>query len=233
LAALVGETPDQIDTQPMLSSDSSPNCSLYLITPILTVASARAFASKLARVLDAAPVACALLRMTPEAHADACEIVSPIFEACVAAGCALLIENDARLAVRIGLDGVHVSGAGGDLGDALKVLRPQRIVGAGSVRSRDEAMTVAEKGADYVMFGEPFGAARPIRLEMLAERVSWWAETIETPCVAYADAIAAVGVLADAGSDFVAVGDAIWAAPSPTRAAREAQALLLLAAKAS
>jgi thiamine-phosphate pyrophosphorylase len=62
--------------------------------------------------------------------------------------------------------------------------------------------------------------------QSLAERVGWWAEIFETPCVAYADTIAAAGELADAGADFVALGEAIWGRPSPSEAAREAQALV-------
>jgi thiamine-phosphate pyrophosphorylase len=60
----------------------------------------------------------------------------------------------------------------------------------------------------------------------LTERVVWWAEIFETPCVAYAETIAAAGTLADAGADFVAIGDAIWGNSSPPAAAREAHALI-------
>ena len=60
-----------------------------------------------------------------------------------------------RLAARLGADGVHVAGAGEELDAAIKRLKPERIVGAGSLRTRDEAMTAGEMGADYVMFGEP------------------------------------------------------------------------------
>jgi thiamine-phosphate pyrophosphorylase len=76
------------------------------------------------------------------------------------------------------------------------------------------------------MFGEPHRGAPTMELQSLAERVGWWAEIFETPCVAYADTIAAASALAEAGADFVALGDAIWGRPSPSEAAREAQALL-------
>ena len=48
----------------------------------------------------------------------------------------------------------------------------------------------------------------------------------ETPCVAYADTIAAAGTLAEAGADFVALGGAIWDSPSPQAAVREAYGLV-------
>jgi thiamine-phosphate pyrophosphorylase len=209
-----------------LTPSRTPRCSLYLLTPFLSGADANAFASVFAEVLDAAAIACALVRLAPGAEADAKAILAPLLRAAVAADCALLIETDARLAARLGADGVHVAGASADLAAAIESLKPERIVGAGSLRTRDEAMTAGELGADYVMFGEPRRDARGTDLEALAERVSWWAEIFETPCVAYADAISAAGELARAGADFVAVGEAIWSAASPPEAARQAEALL-------
>jgi thiamine-phosphate pyrophosphorylase len=209
-----------------LTPASIPRCSLYLITPLLSIADANAFAKAFAEVLDAAPVASALVRLAPGAETDAKAIVAPLLRAAVAADCALLIENDARLAHRLGADGVHVAGAGADLVAAIEGLKPNRIVGAGSLRLRDEAMTASELGADYVMFGEPRHRARAMDLGSLAERVSWWAEIFETPCVAYAEAISAASELARAGADFIALGEAIWSAVSPPDAARQAEALL-------
>jgi thiamine-phosphate pyrophosphorylase len=205
---------------------NSLGCSLYLITPFLSVADSAAFAKVFAEVVEAATVACALVRLAPVTQTDAKAVVAPLLRAAITADCALLIENDSRLAARLGADGVHVAGAGADLVAAVESLKPERIVGAGSLRSRDEAMAAGELGADYVMFGEPRRAAPTMELRSLAERVGWWAEIFETPCVAYADTIAAVGALADAGADFVALGEAIWGRPSPAEAAREAQALL-------
>ncbi len=123
-----------------------------------------------------------------------------------------------------------MAGASADLVAAIEGLKPNRIVGAGSLRMRDEAMTASELGADYVMFGEPRHGARAMGLGSLAERVSWWAEIFETPCVAYAEAISAVSELARAGADFVALDEAIWSAVSPPEAARQAEALIAGAA---
>jgi thiamine-phosphate pyrophosphorylase len=210
----------------LLTPQSSLRCSLYLITPLISAADADAFAEVFAKVLDAATFACALVRLAPGSQTSAPAIVAPILRAAIAADCALLIENDARLAARLGADGVHVAGATADLVAAIEALKPERIVGAGSLLTRDEAMTAGEMGADYVMLGEPRRGAPTMGSESLAERVAWWAEIFETPCVAYADTIAAAGVLADAGADFVALDAAIWRRPSPAEAAREAQALL-------
>ncbi len=210
----------------LLTPRNSPGCSLYLITPLLSAGDADAFAKVFAEVVEAAAIACTLVRLAPLTQTDAKAVVAPVLRAAVAADCALLIENDGRLAARLGVDGIHVNGVGAELDAAVESLKPDRIVGAGFLRTRDEAMTAGEVGADYVMFGEPHRGAPTLEGRSLAERVGWWAEIFETPCVAYADTIAAVGALANAGADFVALGEAIWGGPSPSEAAREAQALL-------
>jgi thiamine-phosphate pyrophosphorylase len=208
------------------SQSNPPACSLYLVTPRLSAASAAGFASTFAEVLAAAPVASALVRLAPGAAGDAKAIVGPLLRAAVRADCALILDNDPRLAARLAADGVHVAGSGDALDEALESLKPERIVGAGSLGTRDEAMTAGEKGADYVMFGEPREAEPAMALELLLERVGWWAEIFETPCVAYAETIEAAGRLARAGADFVALEDAVWKAERPAEAAREAHALV-------
>src|SRR3984957_12387986 len=73
-----------------------------------------------------------------------------------------------------------------------------------------DAMLPAEGGADYVLFGEPDQAGHRPSPEAVTERVTWWAEIFEPPCVGYAATLAEVGALAAAGADFVAVGDCIF-----------------------
>jgi thiamine-phosphate pyrophosphorylase len=208
---------------------TSPRCSLYLVTPLLSAADAHAFGEIFAGALGAAPIACALVRFASGSDAHAEAIVAPLLRSARSADCALLIENDARAAARLGADGVHVVGVGEGLDVAIKRLKPGRIVGVGSLFTRDEAMTAGEMGADYVMFGEPRGGAQTTGLASLVsltERVAWWAEVFETPCVAFAQTVEVAGTLADAGADFVALGDAIWAASSPAAAVRDAQAVI-------
>jgi thiamine-phosphate pyrophosphorylase len=212
-----------------LTPRNSPRCSLYLVTPLLSAAGASAFGKVFAEALEAAPIACALVRFAPGSEPHAKAIVAPLLPPARDADCALLIENDTRLAARLGADGVHVAGSGEKLVEAIESLKPERIVGAGSMHTRDEAMTAGEMGADYVMFGEPHRGAQTrglASLMSLTERVVWWAEIFETPCVAFADTIAAAGALAEAGADFVALGEAIWGSPSPKAAVREAHALI-------
>jgi len=197
-----------------------PSCSIYLVTPPLSAANAQTFAKTFEEALAAAPVASVRVRFEPGADGDVKPIVAPLLKAAAAADCAVILDGDPRRAARLGADGAHVEDVGEALDMALDSLKPERIVGVGGLRMRDDAMTAGEKGADYVMFGEPRGAAPPMALELLLERVGWWAEIFETPCVAYAESIEAARRLAEAGADFVAVDAAVWGAPSPAGAVR-------------
>jgi thiamine-phosphate pyrophosphorylase len=202
------------------------HASLYLMTPALTAADLGAFAPVFAEALASGQIASVLARAAPGAEAESKKIIARLIEVTAPAGAALLVENDARLAARAGADGVHVSGAGATLSDALASLKPERIVGAGLLRSRDDAMSAGEAGADYVMFGEPrpdgFIPPAPETLE----RVAWWAEIFEPPCVAFAARLQDIAPLAAAGADFIAIGEAIWRAQSPRAALAEAIASL-------
>ena len=129
-----------------------------------------------------------------------------------AAGAALLIEDHPDLVARAGADGAHLTGIPA-LTAALPGLKPDRIAGAGGLRSRHDAMLAGEAGADYVMFGEPDVDGRRPSFETVIDRVSWWAELFEIPCVAYAGGRDEIGPLCAAGADFVAIGEAVLSDP--------------------
>ena len=192
---------------------------LYLLTPPLSAADLAAFAPRLAEALGAGDVASVLVRLAPGAEAR--RIVGALLEITAAHDVALLIEHDARLAARLGADGVHVEAD--QVAEAVESLKSQRIVGAGGLKLRDDAMGAGEAGADYVMFGEP--GVSP-SFEATLERVGWWAEIFEAPCVAYAAHLGEVAPLVDAGADFIALGDAVWEAASAAEAVRAATQLL-------
>jgi thiamine-phosphate pyrophosphorylase len=74
-------------------------------------------------------------------------------------------------------------------------------------------MLAAEAGADYVMFGEPDQHQHRPSLEAVVERVDWWAGLFEIPCVGFAGSMEDVAPLADAGAEFIALGDWIFDYP--------------------
>ena len=105
--------------------------------------------------------------------------------------------------------------------EAVGALKPDRIVGAGGLASRHDAMVVAESGADYVMFGEPDAAGKRPSFAAIRERVEWWTEVFEIPCVAYAASLAEIGDLAAA--EFVALDPVFLSDPrGPAEAVAEA-----------
>jgi len=122
---------------------------------------------------------------------------------------ALLLDGYPQLAARTGADGAHLTGIEA-LTAAIPMLRPDRIAGAGGLRSRHDAMLAAEAGADYVMFGEDDRRGGRPPFDAIEERLTWWSELFELPCVGYAASLDEIAPLAQAGADFVALGDWIW-----------------------
>ncbi len=196
---------------------------LYLITP--PVADAQAFAPALEAALGAGDVACVLLRFTPpdeNARKKICRALAPLVQDRDAA---LLLVDDAQLAVRAGADGVHATQPGEKLEAALESLKPDRIVGIGGLIDKDQAMSAGEQDIDYVMFGDldPGGEDA----DTVLERASWWAEIFNVPCIGVAHALDQVEALAKSGAEFVALGPKIFDDPrGPAAAVAEAQAAL-------
>jgi thiamine-phosphate pyrophosphorylase len=174
-------------------------------------------AGRLADALGAADVAAVLLPLPASDERDRINHAKAIAPTVQDRGAALLLDGFAELAARAGTDGAHLTGIEA-FRAALPTLKPSRIAGCGGLATRHDAMLVAEAGADYVMFGEPDGAGRRPTFEAVAERVAWWAELFEIPCVGFAASLDEVERLAAAGADFVAV-DCVFADPGSTSAA--------------
>ena len=185
---------------------------LYLVIP----QDLAGLTDRLADALGAADVAAVLLRLpdTDERHRiNHAKGIAPVVQS---KGAALLLEGCAELAARAGADGAHLSGIDA-LRGAVATLKPARIAGCGGLTTRHDAMVAAEAGADYVMFGEPDAAGHRPSLAAIAERVAWWAELFEVPCVGFAASLEEVEPLAAAGADFVAT-DCVFADAAGTAA---------------
>ncbi len=185
----------------------TPAPQLYLVTP--QVEDAAAFARELAAALDAADIAAVLLRLPQIDERSQINIVKALAPLVQGKGVALLLDGHADIVAHGGADGAHLTGIEGFLA-ALDTLKPARIAGCGALATRHDTMTAAERGADYLMFGEAAEGRRPA-FDAIVERVAWWAEVFEVPCVGLAASLDEVGPLAAAGADFVAVGEFIWA----------------------
>ncbi len=159
--------------------------------------------------LGAADFAAVLLRLPELADAAQLDYLKVLAPGVQEKGVALLLDGDPGLAIRAAADGAHLSGVNA-LRAALPSLKPNHIAGCGRLATRHDAMVAGELGADYVMFGEPDGTGRRPSLSAILERVAWWAELFELPCVGFAGALEEVEPLARAGADFIAVGDCVF-----------------------
>jgi thiamine-phosphate pyrophosphorylase len=181
--------------------------------------------SGLPDLLAAADIAAVLLRLKETDQRTMISRIKQLVPAIQNAGAALLVEGHVELVARAGADGAHLTGIAA-LEEALPSLKPDRIAGVGGLATRHDSMAAGELGADYVLFGEPDARGERPSAEAIAERLQWWDELFEPPCVGFAVSLQEAAEFAAAGADFVLVGDFIWADP------RGASAALLDAAKA-
>jgi thiamine-phosphate pyrophosphorylase len=180
---------------------------LYLVTP--PAANPAGLSDVLAAALGAGDVAAVLLRLAATDERTMINFVKALAPVVQDTGAALIIDGHPGIALRTGADGAHLAGIAA-FEEARVQLKPARIAGCGALTTRHDAMLAAEGGADYVMFGEPDEAGHRPSFEAVLERIEWWAEVFESPCVGFAATIAEAEVLAAVGADFVALGEAIF-----------------------
>lgn len=180
---------------------------LMLITP--PVADAEAMAFRLMQASAGGDIAAIVLRLADGDDRSKIERVKRLAGPVQANNVALVLEGSALVAARGGADGVHVTQGPEAIAEARSSLKDERIIGAGALRARHDAMDVGEAGVDYVMFGEPRPDGSVPTLASVIERASWWAEIFETPCVAYVPDADSIPALVETGAEFIALGS--WA----------------------
>jgi thiamine-phosphate pyrophosphorylase len=203
---------------------------LYLATPV--VQDPQAVLAGLAQLLAVADVAAVLLRLKATDQRTMISAIKAMAPAIQHKGTALLLDGHVELVARAGADGAHLGGIEA-LQDALPTLKPDRIAGVGGLKTRHDSMTAGELGADYVLFGEPDTHGQRPSVEAISERLRWWDELFEPPCVGFAGALDEVGIFAGAGADFVLVGDFIWVDPRGAATALTEAAMALRQAATS
>lgn len=186
---------------------SRPAPRLYLATP--EVDDPASLAAELPQVLAGIDIAAVLVRLKARDPRGVTECAKVLVRPIQAAGAAALLDGYPELVARAGADGAHLTGVAA-LGEALAHLKPDRIAGVGGLATRHDAMVAGEAGADYVLFGEPDPLGRRPAAEAITERLEWWAELFEIPCVGFATNSTEAKAFAEAGADFVLVGDMIW-----------------------
>jgi thiamine-phosphate pyrophosphorylase len=183
---------------------------LYLATP--DVDDPSSLLASLTGLLAGADVAAVLVRLKPTDQRSMISSVKALAPAIQASGAAVLLDGHVEMVARAGADGAHLNGIEA-MEDALPTLKPDRIAGVGGLTTRHDSMAAGELGADYVLFGEPDARGQRPSVEAIAERLQWWTELFEPPCVGFAASREEAYEFAAAGADFVLVGDFIWADP--------------------
>ncbi|HVX78055.1 MAG TPA: thiamine phosphate synthase [Bradyrhizobium sp.] len=189
---------------------------LYLATPMLD--DPAPLIASLTQVLAGADVAAVLLRLKQTDQRTMISRIKAVAPVVQGQGAALLLDGHVELVARAGADGAHLHGLAA-LEEALPSLKPDRIAGVGGLATRHDSMAAGELGADYVLFGEPDAGGQRPSATAIAERLDWWAELFEPPCVGFAASREEAYEFAAAGADFVLVGDLIWADPRGAAAA--------------
>src|SRR6266851_8680577 len=160
-----------------------PTPRLYLATPV--VDDPQALVASLPGLLAGADIAAVLLRLQPADPRTMISRVKALAPAIQNAGAALLLDGHVDLVARAGADGAHLTGIEA-MEEALPTLKPDRIAGIGGLATRHDSMAAGELGADYVLFGEPDAQGQRPSAGAIAERLQWWDELFEPPCVGFA-----------------------------------------------
>lgn len=200
---------------------------LYLVSPPV-VPDIAAFADSFSAALEAGDIACFQLRL--KSADDVCasdddvlwaaEKLLPIAQA---HNVAFLINDRPDLAIKAGVDGVHLGQSDTPLKDARVMLGDDAYIGVTCHNSRHLALDAGEAGADYVAFGAFFPTqTKTASTKADISLLEWWTYATTTQCVAIGGITPAnCGHLVHAGADFVAVSGAVWnGADGPAAAVR-------------
>ena len=185
------------------------DCQLYLISPLDVGGT---FPERLARALDAGPVAAFQFRVKDIDEHEAARLAAPLQEICAAREVAFIVNDSISLAKRIKADGVHLGQDDGTVEEARQRLGRDAQIGVTCHNSRHLAMEAGEAGADYVAFGAFFPTTtKQTEHRAEADLLRWWQELMEIPCVAIGGITPEnCAPLVEAGADFLAVSAAVW-----------------------
>ncbi|MGE0500935.1 MAG: thiamine phosphate synthase [Rhizobiaceae bacterium] len=207
-------------------TDIPDRCRIVLILP--PGLGARDAADRTAKALSGGDVASVIV---PQYALDAAafqEIAAAVAPVAQAAGAAVVVAGDSRVAGRIGADGLHVEGSLADLAETIDKHQAHMMIGATGGKTRDDALERGERRPDYIFFGR-FGFdtvpdPHPRNLSL----GQWWAEVIEVPCIVLAGSdVASVEAVAATGAEFVGLGNAVFAdGVDPAEAVRGANEIL-------
>lgn len=182
---------------------------LYLISPLDV---GGVFADRLARALDAGPVAAFQFRVKDVDQHEAARLGDPLRRICADRDVAFIVNDSVALAKRLGADGVHLGQDDDSIEEARGELGRDAQIGVTCHDSRHFAMEAGDAGADYVAFGAFYPTTTKETKHVAGlDLLEWWQGIFEIPCVAIGGINPENCVpLVRAGADFLAVSGAVW-----------------------
>jgi thiamine-phosphate pyrophosphorylase len=141
--------------------------------------------------------------------------------ACRDAGVPFIVNDDAKLALELGADGVHLGEDDGDIASTRRLLGDDAIIGVSCYDDIERARMLAAQGADYLAFGAFFPSptkphAPRASLQLLRDSASLGLPRVAIGGITPDNA----RPLVDAGANLIAVISGVFDAPDPVAAAR-------------
>nr|WP_305882379.1 bifunctional hydroxymethylpyrimidine kinase/phosphomethylpyrimidine kinase [Desulfuromonas sp. KJ2020] len=158
------------------------------------------------------------VRPDQEQLAIACQLK----QLCRQRGATFIVNDDPVIAQASGADGVHIGQQDGAVGEARRILGPNKIIGV-STRNAEEALKAQRQGADYVAVGSIYPTTSKDDIQVVGlDILKKVRKAVQIPVVAIG------GINRDNGSDVLAAGadalcviSAVMADPAPALAAGE------------
>ncbi len=137
---------------------------------------------------------------------DATYLAGALKELCHADNIPLLINDDIKLAKRIGADGVHIGKNDALLSHAREILGKKAMIGISCYNSVELALQAQKLSADYVAFGRFFpSSSKPLATAAQISSLQQAKTCINVPIVAIG------GILPDNGAELLSAGADILA----------------------
>ncbi len=201
-----------------MANDIASRCRLCLVTP--AGVDARTFAPRVADALSGGDVASLIIAADPTDPANLQRAADAFVPLAQDAGVAAIIHSDTRIVGRTKADGVLIDSGAADLAAAVAALHPKRMVGAGALSSRHEALAAGEAAPDFLFFGRLDGDTGESIFAKALDLAAWWSAVTVIPAIVMGGGtLASVSEAAAEGIEFVALARAVWDDPRGARAA--------------
>ncbi len=194
-------------------------CALYLVSPPRF--ELPQFLPMLEAALAAEGIKAFQLRLKDADDDEILMAAAAMLPLCRKYDVAFILNDRPDLAVKAGMDGVHLGQDDMGVAEARSIIGHDMVIGVSCHASKDMGIRAAEAGANYVAFGafyptkskpkekvEKWGVPTP-------EIIEWWSTYTTVPCVAIGGMTAEnCAPLVKARTDFIAAITSVWEHPN-------------------